>query len=252
MTSPVPGLAQLLAGIERDHRDADVGVRLEAAVRVASELRAVGDELLDHYVGAARTEGRSWNEIGAVLGISKQGAQQRFTATAAAPAEPWPAGFSEPSQRVVARAVDEARALGHRYLGTEHLLLALCSPEAGLAGRCLARLSLSRDDIEGRVVKMIGRGESPAQGSLGVAPRTKRALEAARREAKRGGHRCPEPEHLLLALYSVNQGVAVEMLAGLGATEGRVRATLADLLAGEAPELAERIRHPRRRRLSRR
>jgi hypothetical protein len=252
MPSSLPGLDELLAGIQREHRGADVGVRLAAAVRVASELRAAGDELLDHCVQAARAQGRSWTEIGEALAITKQGAQQRFAAPAAAPAGLWPAGFSAAAQAVFARAVDEARALGHRYLGTEHLLLALCSAEETLAGRSLARLSVARGEVERRVVGEIGRGEDPAGGSLGVTPRAKRALEAARREAKRGGRRCPEPEHVLLGLYSVRQGVAMDILAGLGATEERVRSTLADLLAGEAPELAERIRRPRRRGLSRR
>src|SRR5919198_3221069 len=249
MTSRVPSLEHLLAAIEREHRGAERGVQLAAAMRVASELRAVGDELVDHYVQAARAEGRSWTEIGESLGITKQGAQQRFGPPAARPVEPWPAGFSEAAQAVVASAVDEARALGHRYLGTEHLLIALCAPAAGLAGSCLARLSVSREAVEGQVVDYIGRGANPPAGGLGATPRTKRVLEAARRESKRAGHRCPEPEHLLLALFSVEQGVAGRILTGLGATEERVRETLADLLAGEAPELAERIRRPRRRRL---
>jgi hypothetical protein len=252
MPQRVPELDQLLGSIEREHRGASVDTRLEAAARVAAELRSVGDELVDHYVRAARAEGRSWTEIGQVLGISKQGAQQRFSAPAPAPADPWPSGFSRAAQAVVAEAVAQARTLGHRYLGTEHVLIALCSPRAGLAGECLAKLSVSRARVEADVVELIGRGEATPDGPLGVTPRTKRALEAARREAKRAGHRCPQPEHLLLALHTVSHGVAAKILIGLGADEERVRATLADLLDAEAPELAERIRHPRRRRLSRR
>jgi Clp amino terminal domain, pathogenicity island component len=248
----VPGLERLLGVIEREHRGAPVDQKLEGAVRVAGELRAVGDELLDHYVQAARAGGRSWTEIGEVLGISKQGAQQRFSAPPASPAAPWPGGFSAAVQAVVADAADVARALGHRYLGTEHLLIALCSPRAGLAGECLARLSVSRARVEAEVVELIGRGEARPEGRLGVTPRSKRALEAARREARRAGHRCPGPEHLLLALYSVSHGVATKILIGLGADAERVRETLAELLAAEAPELAERIRRPPRRRLSRR
>ena len=57
---------------------------------------------------------------------------------------------------------------------------------------------------------------------------------------------------MLLALCAVSQGVAADILAEAGASEDAVRATLADLLAGEAPELADRIRHPRRRIRSRR
>jgi hypothetical protein len=252
MARRVPELQQLVGVIEREHRGAAVDQKLAAAVRVADELRGAGDELLDHYVRAARADDRSWTEIGQVLGISKQGAQQRFSAPLASQADPWPSGFSPAAQAVVAEAAEEARALGHRYLGTEHLLIALCSPRAGLAGECLAKLSVSRARVEADVVELIGRGAASPEGPLGVTPRTKRALEAARRQAKRAGHRCPQPEHLLLALYSVSEGVATKILISLGADEERVRATLADLLDAEAPELGERIRHPRRRRLSRR
>jgi hypothetical protein len=252
MAQRVPELGQLLGAIEHEHRGAPVGQKLEAAVRMADELRAVGEELLDHYVQAARAGDRSWTEIGQVLGISKQGAQQRFSAPLAAPTDPWPSGFSRAAQAVVAEAADEARALGHRYLGTEHLLIALCSPRAGLAAECLAKLSVTRPRVQQSVIELIGRGEASPQGPLGVTPRSKRTLEAARREARRAGSRCPAPEHLLLALHSVSPGVAAEILNGLGADAERVRETLADLLATEAPELAERIRRPRRRRLSRR
>jgi hypothetical protein len=252
MPQRVPSLDQLVLEIEREHRAAAVDVRLEAAVRMAAELRTIGDELLDHYVKAARSEGHSWTDVGGLLGISKQGAQQRFSAAAMASAEPWPSAFDQTAQAVVAEAAEEARALGHRYLGTEHLLIALCAPPAGLAAETLARLGVSREAVRAEVVARIGRGEASPDGPLGVTPRTKHAFEAARREGKRAGHRCPRPEHLLLALYSVSQSVAAKILLALGADEQRLRATMADLLGGEAPELAERIRHPRRRRLSRR
>jgi Clp amino terminal domain, pathogenicity island component len=240
----VPNSEQLVAAIEREHAGGDVSTRLEAAVRAGAELRAVGDELVDHYVRVARKEGRSWTDIGGVLGITKQGAQKRFTPSV----EPWPSGFGTGAQAVVAHAVAEARALGHRYLGTEHLLLGLFSSQAGLAARCLTNLSLSHDGVQKRVIDLIGRGENPPEGPLGITPRTKRVFEATRRE----GRRCPEPEHLLLALYAVPQGRAHEILTGFGATETRARETLAELLDREAPELAERIRQPPRRRLTRR
>lgn len=243
----LPELARLVRAVDGQHPGDDPNGRLEAAVHTAAELRAVGDELVDHYVQSARDAGRSWTDIGAVLGISKQGAQKRFTA----PVEPWPSGFSASAQAVVAQAVEEARALGHRYLGTEHLLLGLFSGQAGLAARCLTNLSLSHDRVQGRLIELIGRGENPPDGPLGVTPRTKRVFEATRREARRVGHRCPEPEHLLIALYTVRQGVAVQILTGFGATEERTREALAELLDREAPELAERIRRPPRRRLTR-
>jgi ATP-dependent Clp protease ATP-binding subunit ClpA len=83
-----------------------------------------------------------------------------------------------------------------------------------------------------------------------VTPRTKRVLEAARKEGARLGHRCADTEHLLLAV-SEHEGVAEQVLRALGSEPGAVRAQLAELLEGEAPEIAAKIRAPARRRLRR-
>jgi ATP-dependent Clp protease ATP-binding subunit ClpC len=102
------------------------------------------------------------------------------------------------------------------------------------------------------VIEFIGRGNTPPDSTLGITPRTKRVFERARRESRRLGHRCPQPEHLLLALYAAPGAVAVDILTASGASEQRTRATLAELLDAQAPELAERIWHRPRRRLARR
>jgi hypothetical protein len=236
--SGVPELEKIVAAIERERRGADRLAQLETAAGAASELQALGDQVLDHFVQAARVDGASWTAIGGVLGVSKQGAQQRYAP--APPVDPWPSGFSAAAQAVVAHAVDEARAVGHRYLGTEHVLLGLLSEAGGPAARALAQLGVEHDEIHARVIETIGRGERDDGASLGMTPRTKRVLDAARREARRLGQRCPGPEHLLLGLCSVRQGVAHDILAGAGVREADVRSTLADMID-------ERMRRPARR-----
>lgn len=232
--------------------DAQVSVgssleRLGAAVVLAGELRELGDRLVDRYVDAARAEKRSWSQIGEALGVSKQAAQQRFVVPSVKAAA-WP-GVSEAASVVIGRAVDEARGLGHRYLGTEHVLLALASDQ-GLAGSALARLGLTTDGVREQILGVVGPGHSHASATLGITPRTKRVLGAARKEAGRLGHRCADTEHLLLAV-SESEGVAQQILRQVGAEPGDVRAHLADLLEGEAPEVAAKLRSPARRRLRR-
>jgi hypothetical protein len=226
--------------------DASSG-RLDTAVRIAAELRGLGDRLVDHYVQAARAGGRSWAQIGEVLGVSKQAAQQRFLARPARAAA-WP-GMSEAASDVLGHAVDAARTLRHRYLGTEHLLLALASDD-GLAGTTLRRLGVSPEGVSDQIQRIIGPGYSSETATLGVTPRTKRVLEAARNEGARLGHRCADTEHLLLAV-SEHEGVAEQILRALGAEPSAVRAQLADLLEGEAPEIAAEVRTASRRRLGR-
>jgi hypothetical protein len=222
--------------------------RLTAAVIVADHARDIADELIDRYVATARDQGRSWSEIGRALGVSKQAAQQRFVV----PAGAWPKDFDDDARALLPTAELHARRFRHRYLGTEHLLLALAE-NPGLAGTTLRRLGVDADHVTRRILEIIGEGHSSETASLGVTPRTKRVLEAAGHEGRRRGHRCAiaAPEDVLLALAARRDGVAAQILGDLGVDEARVRGQLSELLAGEAPELAAKILQPPRRRLRR-
>jgi hypothetical protein len=218
--------------------------RLSAAVLTAEDVRDRADELLDRFVTAARAAGRSWTEIGAVLGVTKQAAQQRFVAV------PGAKDFAAGARALLPVADRHARGFRHRYVGTEHLLLALLD-DPGLAGAALARAGVTAEPVRRRIREIAGEGHADEAGLLGVTPRTKRVLEASGREARRLGHRCAAPEHVLLALGGEHGGLAVRILRELDVTDERLRAELAGLLAGEAPELAARIARRSRRRLRR-
>jgi hypothetical protein len=211
--------------------------RLAAAVALAEDVRDVADQLLDQFVTQARADGRSWSEIGTVLGVTKQAAQQRYL-----PAAP------KDLSHLMAQAEQQARTFNHHYVGTEHVLLALTQDE-GVAGAALARLGVDKELVTNQIVAIIGRGESSGPGALGITPRTKRVFEVGRQEARRLGRRCPAPEHVLLALGRDRNGVGARILRDAGATDARVRAEIAELVG---PELGERIVAVARRRLRRR
>jgi hypothetical protein len=242
----MPSLEALSAAVEG--RAGGALERLATAAAMAGELHDRGDELLDRYVRLARAEQRSWTEIGAALGVTKQAVQQRFV-TASAPA--WPEGFDDDGRALLTTAQAHARRFRHRYLGTEHLLLALTA-DPGLAGTTLARLNVDPDLVNERILQTVGAGHSSQRGTLGISPRTKRVLEAAGQQARRLGGRCAAPEHVLLALSAQRDAVGAEILRSAGATDNTLRNQLADLLVGEAPELAARIRPRALRRLRRR
>src|SRR3954452_11068956 len=241
-----------LVAIVGERADGDAIAALGAAVEVADHVRGVAEELLDLYVAAARDDGRSWSEIGAALGVSKQAAQQRFVST---PVDPraWPKELDEDARAVVHAAQLHARSFRHRYLGTEHLVLALTT-DTGLAGTTLAQLGVGAAEVTARIRSVIGEGHSSPTATLGISPRTKRVLEAAGNEARRLGHRCAiaAPEHVLLALSARTEAVAAQILRDLDVSDERLRNQLGELLAGEAPELADVIRQPPRRGLRRR
>jgi ATP-dependent Clp protease ATP-binding subunit ClpC len=184
-----------------------------------------------------------------VLGVTKQAAQQRFVAPHPSA---WPKDFDADACALLPLAEGHARRLRHRYLGTEHLLLAL-TETPGLAGTTLQRLGIDAELVNRRIVEIIGEGHSSDTASLSITPRTKRVLEAAGQEARHLGHRCviAAPEHVLLALGAQHKGVAIDILASAGVGDAQVRRQLSELLASEAPDIAARILEPPRRRLRR-
>jgi hypothetical protein len=135
------------------------------------------------------------------------------------------ARFFPDAREAVALAQEEARALNHNYIGTEHLLLGLLRAEQGLAARLLgsigADLGQTRKALEERLV---GRRESePPPGALPFTPRSKNAFELALKEAKSQRSVHVRSEHLLLGLARVREGLAAKVLAELGADYESIR-----------------------------
>ena len=134
--------------------------------------------------------------------------------------------FSPPARQTTAQAQEEARALGHTYLGTEHLLLALAGQADGVAAAVLASLGVERDTLHAAVERIVGRGAGFVCGVMRTTPRLKRVLEVAGKEAKQARSACVEPEHLLLGLTTKDGSIASGLLHELGATPVRIREVL--------------------------
>jgi ATP-dependent Clp protease ATP-binding subunit ClpC len=131
--------------------------------------------------------------------------------------------FTPPARQVVVFGQDEARELGHDWIGTEHLLLGLLREGQGIAARALAALGITLDEVRPRVLEVVGRGDVVATGQIPFTPRAKRVLELALRESLTLGHTWIGTEHLLLGLSREPDGVAIQVTAALGADAERIR-----------------------------
>jgi ATP-dependent Clp protease ATP-binding subunit ClpA len=134
--------------------------------------------------------------------------------------------FSPAARRVMALAQDEARALGHAYLGTEHLLLALAGEADTVTAAVLTSLAVDPMALRTAVERMVGRGTGYACGAVCVTARLKHALEQARKAAKQAKAAWVEPEHLLLGLTIKDGSVASGLLHDFGVTPSRIQAVL--------------------------
>jgi ATP-dependent Clp protease ATP-binding subunit ClpA len=131
--------------------------------------------------------------------------------------------FSPPAQRVIVYAVDESRALGQDYIGTEHLLLGLVREADGVAAQALTSLGVSVEALRDGVEEIIGHGRREVPRRTALTPRSKDVLELALRERARSRADLVVPEHILLALIGEGEGIAAQVLHRLGAGEARIR-----------------------------
>jgi ATP-dependent Clp protease ATP-binding subunit ClpC len=138
--------------------------------------------------------------------------------------------FTKRARRVLTLAQEEAQRLNHNYIGTEHLLLGLVREENGVAVRVLRDLGVDPKQVRERVERTVGRGQRAMYGKLSLTPRTKRVIELAVDEARRLGHHYIGTEHLLLGLVRAGEGVAVDVLKGLGVGLDKVRSQTARVM----------------------
>jgi hypothetical protein len=131
--------------------------------------------------------------------------------------------FSPRAREVVISAQQEARALHHGFVGTEHLLLGLLRDRDGVAGRTLHVLGISPEAAREQVLAIIGEGQAEVTGHIPLTPRSKKVLELAVQEAVRLDHLHVGTEHILLGLVHEGDGVGWHVLHRLGLTVPRVR-----------------------------
>ncbi len=140
--------------------------------------------------------------------------------------------FTEQARQVVVLAQDEARALKHNYIGTEHLLLGLLCEKEGLAARVLGELGVTVEPVRDQVARIVGQGDEVTTGQIPFTPRAKKVLDLSLREALSLGHDYIGPEHILLGLVRENEGVGARILLDFGAEAEKIRDEVVRLLAG--------------------
>jgi hypothetical protein len=149
--------------------------------------------------------------------------------------------FTDRARRVVVLAQEEARLLNHNHIGTEHILLGLIHEGEGVAYLALTELGISLDAVRAQVEAEIGQGSEAPGGHIPFTPRAKKVLELSLREALQLGHNYIGTEHILLGLIREGEGVAAQVLVGLGAGLDRVRGQVVQLLATAGASQAEQV-----------
>ena len=157
--------------------------------------------------------------------------------------------FNEPARAAITHAQEEALALGHPLVGTEHLLLGLVADETGPAGQAFAKLGVTLEGAREQVVAEVPPGGGGA-GELPFSPRARGTIDGAPRQALGLKDAFVGTEHLLLALLIERDSRTANVLTLLGAPPDLLRTTLFELRRpkpapanpGLAPALASSAR----------
>ncbi|WP_460349724.1 Clp protease N-terminal domain-containing protein [Actinoallomurus acanthiterrae] len=243
---------------EASSRDPAIGLR---AVRA---LRELAERLEALQVENARDQGWSWQEIAVCLGVSRAGGPQEVRR---GPADPRKGAvamferFTDEARLVVRLSQDEARRLGHAFIGTEHLLLAILGVGHGPAAEALIAQGVTGPDLSRRIIRLIAPPEDQLdpealatigidldqvrqateasfgpgalepkarrearKGHIPFTRRAKKVLELALREALALGHNYIGSGHILLGLLREGHGLAVHALANSGVDLDALRA----------------------------
>lgn len=144
--------------------------------------------------------------------------------------------FTEKAIKVIMLAQEEARRLGHNFVGTEQVLLGLIGEGTGVAAKTLKSMGVNLKDARAEVEKNIGRGSGFVAVEIPFTPRAKRVLELSWDEARQLGHNYIGTEHLLLGLIREGEGVAARVLENLGVDLNKVRSNVIKMLGESKPQ----------------
>jgi ATP-dependent Clp protease ATP-binding subunit ClpC len=143
--------------------------------------------------------------------------------------------FTEKAIKVVMLAQEEARRLGHNFVGTEQILLGLIGESTGIAAKVLKSMGVNLKDTRVEVEKIIGRGSGFVAVEIPFTPRAKRVLELSLEEARQLGHNYIGTEHILLGVLREGDGIASRVLEALGVQGDKVRSQVIRMV-GESQE----------------
>ncbi len=137
--------------------------------------------------------------------------------------------FSEKTAQIFVTAQEEAKELGHSYVGTEHLLLAILKVDRGPVVELLEEMGVTYSKVRSEIISMVGMGMRGFVPSPQMTPRAKRVTELAYEEAKILGSDKINPEHILLGILREGEGIAVHILRKLGVDLNTLRREIIDL-----------------------
>jgi ATP-dependent Clp protease ATP-binding subunit ClpA len=138
--------------------------------------------------------------------------------------------FTEKAIKVIMLAQEEARRLGHNYVGSEQLLLGLIGEGTGIAAKTLKRAGINLKAARTEVENIIGRASGFVAVEIPFTNGCKRILEYSWDEARRLKNNYISTEHLLLGLLRDDEGIAMDVLTIFGVDPAKLEESITSAL----------------------
>ena len=146
--------------------------------------------------------------------------------------------FTQKAENTISGSLLLAKELGHSYIGTEHLLVALASEKDSISARILSSRGADASKLRQSVIDYVGLGNTSLLSSEDMTPRLRKILENAASEAARSGTKYVGTEHLLTALLNQRDCVGARLLESEGIPLSELKAELSAYL-GSSPDRSQ-------------
>ncbi|MFI1769758.1 Clp protease N-terminal domain-containing protein [Streptomyces sp. NPDC020800] len=197
---------------------------LTVAADLASQLHALAADLVEDYVEYCRTHGSSWTDIGAVLGVTRQAAQQCFNG----PHKRYgPETMTDDLCQAMAHVKQAAVQHRNNYIGTEHLLWGLTA-EDNSATRFLQAVGVSAEAVHRSVGNRLSMGVSQTAECITWTPYSRKAIAIAEMRSEHNGSDRIDCDDLLIGLAQLGRGMATHVLTEAGFGPPALDAPLTD------------------------
>ena len=143
--------------------------------------------------------------------------------------------FTGRAEKALEIAQDIAMELGHKYIGSEHILYGLIEEGTGVASQVLNNQEIVSEDVKQEIIEVVGEG-TPIRNPevLGFTPRSKRVIENAFMDARGMGSDQIGTEHILIGILKEGDSVAARILIDLGADPQKIYNEIMKIINEEA------------------
>ena len=124
--------------------------------------------------------------------------------------------FTNSADKTISIASEIAMDLGHKYIGTEHILYGLAQEQDGIASKVLENQDITAEDILSKIEELIGR-DRPLDNIVDFTPRSKRVIETSFIEARKTMFNYIGTEHILIGILREGDCIAAKILLDLNA-----------------------------------